>query len=344
MTAVPGPATYLLPIRASEPPDAELTGYLRWISRRCRLIVVDGSEAAVFASAHAAWSSFALHIAPRPERSCSNGKVHGVLTGLDHVSTAALIIADDDVRYDDAALDAVVAELDRADVVVPQNYFSPMPWHARWDTARSLIARATGGDFPGTLGVRVEVLRSTAGYDGDVLFENLELIRTVEAAGGRCRRRSDILVARRPPTTRHFIGQRVRQAYDEFARPARLAIALSALPLVVLVGTGRRVRAVVLGAVGVTLVAESGRRRSGGAAVFPATSALFAPLWVSERAVCAWIALALRLAGGVRYSGGRLRTAANGRSTLRERHLGRRGETPVMIPAAAPSATHSPVT
>ncbi|UKJ64983.1 hypothetical protein H1Q78_06375 [Cellulosimicrobium cellulans] len=26
-----------------------------------------------------------------------------------------------------------------AEVVVPQNVFAPMPWHARWDTARSLV-------------------------------------------------------------------------------------------------------------------------------------------------------------------------------------------------------------
>jgi len=38
-----------------------------------------------------------------------------------------VIIADDDVRYDDRSLAQVLAPLDDADVVIPQNYFSPCP-------------------------------------------------------------------------------------------------------------------------------------------------------------------------------------------------------------------------
>ena len=72
------------------------------------------------------------------------------------------------------------------ELVRPQNYFAPLRWHARWDTARTLLNRVAGGvDFPGTLAVRRSRSSQTDGYDGDVLFENLELIRTIEAAGGR---------------------------------------------------------------------------------------------------------------------------------------------------------------
>src|SRR5918912_708810 len=84
----------------------------------------------------------------------------------------------------EVALAAIVAELDSADVVRPQNYFDPFPWHACLDTARSLLNRISGGDWPGTLGVRRSRLLATHGYDGKVLFENLELVRTVKAAGG----------------------------------------------------------------------------------------------------------------------------------------------------------------
>jgi hypothetical protein len=58
------------------------------------------------------------------------------------------------------------------------------------------------------------------------------------------------------------------------------------------------------------LLAELGRRRDGGGAVFPATAALWAPLWVAERSLTAWLALAEWLTGGVHYGGGRLRAAA----------------------------------
>ena len=64
-------------------------------------------------------------------------------------------------------------------------------------------------------------------------------------------------------------------------------------------------------------VAELGRRRAGGARVFPAHTALAAPAWVLERGVCAWLAVGRRLRGGVPYAGSRLRTAAHSTRALR---------------------------
>jgi hypothetical protein len=50
-------------------------------------------------------------------------------------------------------------------------------------------------------------------------------------------------------------------------------------------------------------IAEYGRRKHGGRTVFPATSALWAPAWLLERAVCVWLAVCCRILGGVRYTG-----------------------------------------
>jgi hypothetical protein len=314
--------TYLLPIATSSAPSSELTEYLRDISTRCRLVIVDGSPPEVFALAHAAWSSWSLHIPPDPRHACVMGKVQGVLTGMDHVPTGPVVIADDDVRYTPEGLDELVAALATADVVVPQNYFDPLPWHARWDTARTLINRVTGGDFPGTLGVRAERLNLVGGYDGDVMFENLELMRTVEAAGGTCIRLSELYVRRLPPTSRHFVGQRVRQAYDELARPVRLLVWLLLAPAAILAAWRRPAlgAAIVLAPIA---VAEAGRRRGAGRRYFPWTSSLLAPLWVGERAVCAWFAVGARLRGGVRYRGRRIRCAAHSVAELRVRHAER---------------------
>src|SRR5690606_23374932 len=69
-------------------------------------------------------------------------------------------------------------------------------------------------------------------------------------------------------------------------------------------------------------VAEVGRRRDGGAAVFPATAALWAPLWLVERGLCSWLALVARLRGGVRYGGSRLARAATPRREPARRHGG----------------------
>jgi len=312
---------YLLPVRiddASQPID-ELTEYLRSVARYCSVLVVDGSPPPVFDRNRRAWAPIAGHVAPAPALRSRNGKAHGVNTGMRQVTGDLVIIADDDVRYTREGIEAVVAALAEADVVVPQNHFTPLPWHAVWDSARTLVNRSFAMDYPGTLGVRRAAFAAVGGYDGDVLFENLELIRTMLAAGRAVRSAPHVLVARRPPTARHFLGQRVRQAYDSFAQPGRLAVELAVLPVVVgAVLTGRWWVAVGVAGL-VTGVAERGRRRWGGRTVFPARTALAAPLWTTERAVCAWLAVGARLRGGVWYRDGRLRVAANSIRRLRGR-------------------------
>jgi hypothetical protein len=117
------------------------------------------------------------------------------------------------------------------------------------------------------------------------------------------------------------VEQRVRQAYDDLARPARFAVALAAVPAAV-AATKRRSGALALGALAATAVCEVGRRRAGGARVFPWTSTLCAPAWWIERSVCSWVSLAIRATGGVPYAGSRLRTAAHSQREL-DRRIGR---------------------
>src|SRR5918995_1713762 len=62
------------------------------------------------------------------------------------------------------------------------------------------------------------------------MLETLDLGRPVRAGGGRRGRDRDLVVDRRPPDLAWFVAQRVRQAYDELARPWRLAWQLALLP------------------------------------------------------------------------------------------------------------------
>jgi hypothetical protein len=309
---------YILPLKATTTDgDAELTSYLYWLADQVgRVIVVDGSPPAVFSAHAAAWAAAVEHICPDPDLRFANGKVNGVLTGVRRATSARLIVADDDVRYDAPALWRVAVLLDEVDLVRPQNYFAPLPWHARWDTARTLLNRAFGADFPGTLGLRREPLCRLGGYDGDVLFENLELIRTVRAAGGAERIPLDLYVRRKPPTAGHFARQRVRQAYDSLAQPGRLAAELTLAPVSALLL--RQPRRLLAAALVTVVTAEWGRRRAGGTAVFPADTSFFAPAWLAERAVCSWLAVGRwALSGGVQYSDRRLRRAAHSEDVLR---------------------------
>jgi hypothetical protein len=317
--------SYVLPYRRrpGDGNEEELDGYLRWLSQRVHLIVVDGSDLDLVSAHQERWASIATYLVPDADLSCRNGKVRGVLTGLRRARHEHVIIADDDVRYDDDALLRMQELLRNADLVRPQNVFDPLPWHARWDTARMLCNRALGSDHPGTLGVRRSSLASIGGYDGDVLFENLELVRTVLAAGGRVVDASGLYVRRRPPTPARFLEQRPRQAYDDLAQPVRLAFFLVLGPALGAVAR-RRPRGLLAAAGASVLVAQFGRLRHGGTRVFDRVSPFLAPVWMVERACLVWLAVFRRFSkGGCTYAGGVIRRAATPPRVLRRRLRGR---------------------
>jgi hypothetical protein len=313
--------TYLVPIRARNPAPAAFFDYLSSLSAYAQVILVDGSSSDVYDVHTARCDDSLTHVPVDADVAhYRNGKVAGVMTGLRRASFEHVVIADDDVRYEAAGLQAIARQLEAFDIVRPQNYFDPLPWHCWIDTARTLVNRMTGGDWPGTLGVRRTSLLRAGGYDGDVLFENLELIRTVVAAGGRQSVPLDLYVRREPPTSRHFWAQRVRQAYDEFARPTRMAVWLSVGPLLVTAVIARGWWWLVGGVVLTMMTAETGRRRRGGTTVFPFVASLAAPVWVAERAVSAWLALAaFAIWGGVPYRGRILSRAATPMRILQHR-------------------------
>ena len=311
--------SYVLPLKWGEDRDlAELSHYLRSLSSLVEIIVVDGSPDPLFDKHAAEWGSEVTHVRPEPRYDFLNGKVNGVTTGVFAARHEAVVIADDDVRYTPDQLRRVAALLAHYDLVRPKNYFDPLPWHAAWDSARSLLNRSFGADYPGTLGVRKSTFVSMGGYDGDVLFENLELIRTIEAAGGREVAPLDLYVRRLPPDPAHFLSQRVRQAYDDLTLPVRMSVWLSIVPAL-LVAARKRAGTPVAAGVGVAVaLSETGRRRAGGVRYFPLRASLYAPVWLLERAVCSWLALWQRITrGGVVYGNGAILKAANPRRKLR---------------------------
>jgi hypothetical protein len=352
--------SYVMPIRWRDGAQrAELADYLARIAPHCaEVIVVDGSEPDVFAANAAAFGTHATHVPPAEGEEWLMGKVAGARTGAQLASRERVVIADDDVRYEPEALHRVTALLDEHDLVRPQNYFDRLPWHARWDTARTLLNRSFGHDYPGTLAVRRSRMLAMGMYDGDVLFENLELIRTVRAHGGSVASPLDLYVARVPPSAAHFWGQRTRQAYDDFALPLRMALWLAVLPLLALdwrlskprVGKSaprrrRRFRLAPVTAAAAVVAAEVGRCRAGGRAFFPATSSLLAPIWILERGVCAWLAVLQRLRfGGVRYGNSVIPLAAHSERQLRRSFRERRAvaDRPSKKDGCDPSSSGAP--
>lgn len=304
--------SYILPIKWDAGQDThELTGYLESIADQVELIVVDGSNPANFLLHKEAWGSYGKHIPPAPDFQFVNGKVNGVMTGLRVAQHEKVIIADDDVRYTPEQLRLVAALLEDVQLVVPQNYFSPSPWHAQWDTARTLLNRALHHDYPGTLAVQRDFINQLGGYDGNVLFENLELMRTVKAGYGKVLYKPDLYIERLPPSDKHFWSQRVRQAYDDYAQPLKLSFFFTLIPALITSAFVSPLMPLGLLALSVP-VAEAGRRMHGGAKYFPAACALYAPCWLLERGLCTWLAMFAKLRyGGVRYNNRIISIAAN---------------------------------
>jgi Glycosyl transferase family 21 len=306
------PVEVVVPLRWDQPWSEQASDvaayrtYLGELSRLADVTVVDGSRQEALDGHLNAWGDYARII--RPVGQGINGKVLGAVTGIEAARHELVVLADDDVRYDAASLDQVVAALADADVVRPQNVYSRWPWQARWDFGRSLIGRAFGGDWPGTFGVRASGIQRMGGWSADVLFENLQMVRTARHFGLRVMDAPSIVVQREPPTVDRFWSQRVRQAYDDFAQPARLAAELLLLPAVFCT-VWRRPRVLLAEALACVVLGEVGRRRHGPLPV-PKTAALWGPLWLAERGVCVWLAVGSRLQGGVRYNGTRVRDAA----------------------------------
>ena len=301
--------SYILPPEPSRGRERrELDRYVRWLSRRVQLIVVDGSDPDRVRAHRERWGSIATLAVPDADVRCLNGKVRGVLTGLRRARHEHVIIADDDVRYDDEAL-RMQELLRNADLVRPQNFFDPIPWHAHWDTSRMLLNRALGNDHPGTLGVRRSFLTSIGGYDGGVLFENLELVRTVLAAGGRVVDAPEMYVRRLPPTTARFLNSAFARRTTTWRNPPGWRSSWC---------SGRRLDGgaastwgFLAAAVASVLVAQVGRLRHGGNRVFDRVSPFFAPFWMVERACLVWLAVFRRFSrGGCTYAGGVIRRAA----------------------------------
>ena len=280
------PLEYVLLLRwprDADPRDAvELASYLKRLSTWLPVIVVDGSEPDVWDRHHALFAPYAHHVVPQPWPGPTARSPVSSPAGPGSRGTGGL--ADDDVRWERDGLERRVGLLEGCTLVRPQNVFAALPWHARWDTARSLLNRAVGADYPGTYGVRRSAFLAAGGYDGDVLFE-LELARPLCAADGSERLVADLYVPGLPPTTRHFLGQRVRQAHDDLAQPAQLAAEAALAPAVLaLTALARRPQTRRAGRRGLALLvagsvglAEVGRRRAGGNGGLPARRRILGP-------------------------------------------------------------------
>ena len=283
---------------------ASFTAYFQMLAGAgCDVLVVDGSPEGVFAAHHAAWQAVATHIAVDPRYHYLNGKVNGIHTGVDVARCERIILADDDIRYTARNVERMCALLDHHDMVRPQNYLSPLPWWGRMEAARMLINRGVlpTGDYPGTCGVTRSAMLRVGHYDGDVLFDNEEIVRHFIVKGARVCHANDFFILKRSPTLSKWREQRPRQAYEDFVMRLKTAAFLAVLPLALAVALTWGAAALlcyVLAIAAVSMVLAERGRRGAARRYFPAWCTAFAPLWVLERSISVYAALFWRVSRG----------------------------------------------
>lgn len=298
--------TYLFPIRAGsiEPQKIEeLNHYWKKLSRLgCEVLVVDGSDERIFRHHRKAWTN-CRHIGVDPQYNFLNGKVNGLITGVRAARHEFVIMGDDDIRYEPEDIHRMLHGLDKFDLVKPQNYFDPNPFWTGVDTGRILLNRAyfPEGDFPGTIGFRRSVFLAALPYDGDVLFDNEELVKHLQNRGAKILFDRDFFIRRLPPSFEKWIEQRPRQAYEDFIMKKRTVFFFSCLPAIGLLAALRGKKAGGLLGLGIAIfsVIKAGKGRNKKIKKYlPAYTPLYAPFWVLERSLSIYMALYWKLAKG----------------------------------------------
>ena len=167
-----------------------------------------------------------------------------------------------------------------------------------------LINRATlrAADYPGTCAFRREAMLLAGEYDGDVLFDNEEIIRHFASEGLSIDYANDFFVRKNAPPFRKWLEQRARQAYEDFPLRAKTLVFASVLPVALLAGVLGGVRAVCFAAVAMAAasitLAALGRARGEARQFFPWRICVCAPLWIFERALSTYWAIGWYLLRG----------------------------------------------
>jgi len=263
----------------------------------CAVLVVDGSPAEVFRAYGAVWAGSCRHETVDPQYKFLNGKVNGIHTGVQIARHDAIILADDDIRYTAADVRRMSNLLEEYELVRPQNYFEPLPFWARMEAARMLINRAwiREGDYSGTLGVTKTAMLRVGHYDGDVLFDNEEIVRHFRLKQAKICYARDFFVLKRPASFKKWIEQRPRQAYEDFVMRAKTAFFLL-LPIAFALtwlfdGWLAALALAFVLALATTVLAARGLVSDGATKFFPVSAIFYAPLWIVERTFSTYWAL-----------------------------------------------------
>jgi hypothetical protein len=191
-----------------------------------------------------------------------------------------------------------------------------LPWWARTEAARMLINRATLriADYPGTCAFRRSTILNAGEYDGDVLFDNEEIVRHLARRGSRICYANDFFIHKCPPKFRKWLEQRPRQAYEDFGLRFKTILFASLLPIALAVAIiDIRYLSIFLLSI---LLAAIGWARGKARKYFPFHICFFAPFWIFERALSTYWAFYWFVTRGGYPFGDRLLSKGVGRDWI----------------------------
>jgi hypothetical protein len=279
----------------------DLAAYLSTLSLAgCEVIVVDGSPAPVFEKNSRILRWVSGHIAARPQHHNFSGAIDVVRTAIDVSSCDRIIVAEENVRYDEKAVASVCELLDSHEVVKPQDYFDPLPWWIGIEAGRMLVQRGVepSPDHGATFGMRTSSLRRLRGVD--VTWSNGDdPVRYLATQGAEVFSACDVFVRRLPPPLNDWLRDRPKQAGDDFELPVKTAFFFALLPvaMVLAIVGGVRLAGGYAGAIAFASLVLAIRGRGSASAFFPLRACLSAPLWVFERSVSVYWALVQKMRG-----------------------------------------------
>jgi hypothetical protein len=223
-----------------------------------------------------------------------------IRAAMDAAACDKVIVATHDVRYTLTALEQMMQLLDAHEVVEPQDYFDPLPWWGGIDAGRILVHRGIepGPDHGATFGFRRSAIRGLR-----IINESAhdDPVRRLGSRGAEVFAACDVFVRRRPQPLAEWFDARPRIAGDDFALPIKTAFFFAIVPLLLLLGVlgDARLAGGYAGVIAFASVALAVRGRIGAQTFFPLRACFFAPLWVFERSVSVYWALARKLRGDV---------------------------------------------
>jgi hypothetical protein len=253
----------------------ELATYLSTLTvAGCEVIVVDDSPAPVFESHRRVLRWVSRHIAARPRHRSFSGTIDVVRTAIDVSTCDKVIVAEENVRYDSAAIGSVC----EAGRMLVHRGVEPLPDHGA------------------TFGMRRSTVRGLRGVDvawssGD------DPVRHLTSQGAEVFSACDVFVRRLPPPLINWLHDRPKQAGDDFAIPVKTAFFFALLPTAMLLAVlgGMRLAGGYAGAIAFASLVLAVRGRAGTSTFFPLRACLSAPLWVLERSISVYWALLQRL-------------------------------------------------